>query len=192
MATKRLFLALAIDSERFPELIVAGRKLRIHADRHEMNVKWSPPSNWHITLMFLGDVEEDRLPKLGERLFAAAARASAFEIRISGMGAFPDERHARVIWAGTSRSQPILDVQTALETEFGEEGFAPEQREFHPHLTLGRLRSAGSVREMISPFVRRHFGEERIEQIVLFESIQQGHFPVYIPLLRASLTAPKI
>jgi 2'-5' RNA ligase len=184
---RRLFIGVQVDSEQQRDLQEVCRKLKISSEKKETYLRWTPPENWHVTLQFLGPVDESRIPDIEAALSRAASRCSAAEIRASGIGAFPEERRARVLYAGVARSQALLDLQSQVEAELNGLGFPGEDSDYHPHLTIARLRSAGSVSDLISPFVRKDFAKIRLHEIVLFESVQRGNFPVYIPLYRAPL-----
>ena len=187
MDMRRLFIGIHVDHEEQPDLKEVCRKLRIGADKREMNLRWPPLENWHVTLKFLGPVEEAILPKIQDAMERAALRGETAEVRASGIGAFPDERHARVLYAGVARSQAILDLQQAVDEELSSLGFLAENEDYRPHITIARLRSSGSVTDLISPFVRKSFGKLKLRELVLFESIQAGAFPVYKPLSKAVL-----
>jgi RNA 2',3'-cyclic 3'-phosphodiesterase len=187
MATKRLFVGVRVNPEEQRDLKEVCKKLRVSADKKELNVKWSPQENWHITLKFLGEVDEARLPEMLTALDEAAAAASQSTVRASGVGGFPEDHRARVIYAGVSRTQALLDLQSEVEAAYAKHGFSPENRDFSPHVTLARLRSAGSITDLISPFVRKTFDDLHLTEIILFESRLAGNFPLYVPLHRASL-----
>lgn len=189
MATKRLFVGIRVNPELQPDLRDVVRKLRVGADKREFNIRWSRPENWHITLKFLGPVTDERLPLMRDRLEEAARHAQPLILPCAGIGGFPEERRTRVICAGVARTQQILDLQTTVESAFAAEGFVPENREYNPHVTLGRLRNPAAVGDLISPFVRHRFHDLAIDELVLYDSVQSGPFTVYQPLHLAKLAA---
>jgi 2'-5' RNA ligase len=104
-------------------------------------VKWVEPENIHLTLKFLGDVEEGDLYAVCKAAEAVAADRVPFEVVVAGVGAFPNERRPRVIWAGvTAGAAELTAIRDELEAVFAEQGFAREGRSYTPHLTLGRVR----------------------------------------------------
>ncbi len=187
MAARHIFIGVKVDADKQLDLREVCRKLRISADKAEYNIRWAPESNWHITLKFLGEVDDSKLTEIKSALDETARVFSASEIRASGLGGFPDERHARVIYAGVAKSQALLDLQTAVESALHPLGFVGEERDYTPHITLGRLRSAGSVSDLISPFVRKNFSRIHLGELVLFETIQKGSFSVYVSLHSSAL-----
>lgn len=125
-----------------------------------------PSENWHITLRFLDTV--DRVTY--ERYLAALHPLSetAFPISLDGFGAFPRPRKATVFWAGIGRG----DTKLALLNEEAEEaalaaGLSPEERPFHPHVTLSRIRPPADVRDLVDEEVAFSW---RCERLVVYLS----------------------
>lgn len=108
-------------------------------------VKWVDPEGVHLTLKFLGNVADDRVPDLGAALDRACAGMRGFTVALAGFGAFPSARHARVVWLGCEAAPPLELLQHAVEREYAALGFPVEGRPFRPHLTLGRARARGGV-----------------------------------------------
>jgi len=103
-------------------------------------VKWVEPRGMHLTLKFLGEVEEGLLEEIEAGIDRAAEGIRPFEMRISGTGVFPNRKRPRVYWAGIQAPSPLLVLQSTLEKEMEALGFEPEEREFKPHLTLARIK----------------------------------------------------
>jgi 2'-5' RNA ligase len=106
---------------------------------------WSRAGTLHLTLKFLGDVEEALLPDLATALKAAAAEVPPFTFDTTSMGAFPSPARPRVIWLGVEPADGLYELQEAVERELTPLGFSRERRRFHPHITLGRVRDAGEA-----------------------------------------------
>ena len=140
----RLFLAI-----NFPEAVRAAvhhavQPLRDAAPR----VGWTEAERLHLTMKFLGEQPESVADDVSNAVSTAVARHRPFDVTITGLGAFPSFRRARIVWIGLS-ADPRLellhhDVELACEAV----GFAPEGRTFRPHVTLGRLRQPGKVDEL--------------------------------------------
>ncbi len=108
-------------------------------------VKWVRPEGGglHLTLKFLGDVDEAREPELRAALGQAAGARPGGEtrgvtVRIEGFGVFPDFRRPRIVWAGVTADPALELLQHRVEQVFSPLGFPTEARAFRPHLTLGR------------------------------------------------------
>lgn len=143
---ERMFLAVALNDET-RHAIAAG--LTGALDGSRLPGRAVPAQNWHITLRFLGPtdaIQRDRvLAHLDERL-----GASRFRLRFGGLGAFPRETKAAVLWLGCAGDLDALgEVAAACEDAAVAAGFEPEGRPFHPHLTLSRIRPPRDVREII-------------------------------------------
>lgn len=109
-----------------------------------------PPANWHLTLRFLGDADE-----VGrDRLLAALdgrGPGGRVRVRLNGLGAFPTPRRATVLWLGVSEGAAALDRLAAVAEEAAvSAGWPPEDRPFHPHLTLSRIRPDQDVRPLLA------------------------------------------
>jgi len=91
-------------------------------------VRWVKPRNIHLTLKFLGDVEEEKSRVVVETVKRACRGNMPFEFTVEGVGAFPSARKPRVIWVGVNRSVPLAALHERLEQEFKTTGFPPEQR----------------------------------------------------------------
>jgi 2'-5' RNA ligase len=162
---------------------LVGKLKRTLKDR-EQEVRWTPPDLWHVTVQFLGDVPVERA-----RLAFQALRLSWSKtlLKIQGLGAFPEERAARVLWLGVQENQAFLDLQTEVSNQFLQAGFPVDEKDFRPHLTLARLRNAVSVSDLVKMGQRKYFGEYLVSELVLFESVLQGNMTKYIPLERRSI-----
>ena len=102
-------------------------------------VRWTRPSNLHLTLKFLGEVPEDLLPRVREALEKACKPYEPFCVRLSGFGSFPSKKRARVLWAGVGRGvEDLVSLSTDLEDALSSAGFPRDLRAYVPHLTLGR------------------------------------------------------
>jgi len=112
--------------------------------REKLPVKWVRPENIHLSLKFLGDVEDAREPELREALRCAAGARSEprpprpLTLQITGFGVFPDYHRPRVLWAGVTPEPGLELLQHAVEQAFAPLGFPTEARAFRPHVTLGR------------------------------------------------------
>lgn len=114
----------------------------LHRADRERIVRWVRPEGIHLTLKFLGDTSEDRVEAIQQALRDATAGRQPFALRLGKIGAFSDRRSGtdRVIWMGLEGSvERLADLQQDVEAAMNTVGFIPEQRDFTPHLTLGRI-----------------------------------------------------
>ncbi len=130
--------------------------------------------NIHLTLKFLGDVDEHRIGAIGHALREAARPFSPFIINAKGLGVFPGLKRPQVLWVGVE-NHTLYSLTSALETGLEIIGFARDDRSFKPHLSVARWRhfrgsSAGLKRE-IERWKNHEFGLSTVQEIVLFQSM---------------------
>lgn len=144
MESIRSFLAFDIDSEIVMKRLVdvQGLLLKTGAD-----LKVVEPQNIHITVRFLGNVSEGTVEKIF--LDMQKLQFSPFDVKIHGVGAFPDARYPRVVWAGiTQGANDLRQIFSQLEPHLQALGFAPDPKGFSPHLTIARVRSGRNKVEL--------------------------------------------
>jgi 2'-5' RNA ligase len=119
-------------------------------------MKWVRPAGMHLTLKFLGDVEEGLVPEIGRRIEMACDGRKAFPVHFYGTGVFPDLRRPRVLWIGVKEgAEALIETATALDPLLREIGFPEETRPFRPHLTLARIKEIGD-RQGFKALVAQH------------------------------------
>ncbi len=130
-------MAIEISEGSRESLRLLGERLRSSG----VKASWVRPENLHITLRFLGDVESEALSVLGNALEEAYIGVEAFSLRVAGVGAFPNARRARVVWAGVTGAEgPLESVHRISEMGARGIGLAADEKAFSPHVTLGRIR----------------------------------------------------
>jgi 2'-5' RNA ligase len=163
----RTFVALELSEglrEGILDLIEAMR-------REGLRASWSRASTLHLTLKFLGDVDEDRLPEVVSAVERAAAKTVPFSFATRRLGAFPSSRRPRVLWVGVDGGDELFRLQGAIEDELSALGFPRERRRFHPHITLGRLREPGSGSlERLLERLGYPEGEVRVSEVTVMSS----------------------
>ncbi|WP_338668500.1 RNA 2',3'-cyclic phosphodiesterase [Pseudodesulfovibrio methanolicus] len=132
----RLFIGIELPDAYRQELNPLIKALSSLTDA---STNWSKPDTWHLTLKFLGETDEARIPSLKAAL--AAVDFTAFTLRAGGAGAFPDARRPKVLWLGLAEGgEQSADLTGAIEDGLAALGIPREKKPFRPHLTLGRVR----------------------------------------------------
>jgi 2'-5' RNA ligase len=109
--------------------------------RHGGAVSWVRTENLHVTLRFLGSVDEATLGRVREAMAEAAAGVAPFSLAVGGFGGFPSARAPRVVWVGLAgETESLVRLHAELEAALERRGISREGRAFHPHVTLGRAR----------------------------------------------------
>jgi RNA 2',3'-cyclic 3'-phosphodiesterase len=194
MNVLRAFIAIHLSPEIYRNLEQVLKDL--HDRWPGAPVRWVPAHNIHLTIKFLGDVSSASLPMLTKMLAAEVSRHPPFDISVGGLGAFPTMRRPRVVWVGVEAPPELNVLQHGVEAEMARLGYTPEERDFSPHLTLGRVsRNAGTgdlprLSEMLSAIKVGFLGATRVQSVELFRSDLQPNGAVYTSLFAAPLSEP--
>ncbi len=136
----RCFIAVDIDEKIRGALGDLQRQLQSKADIKKSDVKWVKPDNIHLTLKFLGEIEDEKVVELCNTVKDVAGRHKSFELGVESVGCFGG-RSARVLWVGTGQvNSNLLRLQKDIEQQLALAGWPKESREFTGHLTLCRVR----------------------------------------------------
>lgn len=165
----RTFIAIDLD----PALKAALQGLIRELKATGADVRWTQTGGFHLTLKFLGEIDDGQALVVKKVLGEVTGRHSAFPLRLEGAGAFPGEQNPRVLWAGFTGATELLGLQDELDRELEREGFPRESRSFHPHLTLGRVKGPGRLREAMIRLEKHReekFGVMTVGKVTLFES----------------------
>ncbi|MCY3775562.1 MAG: RNA 2',3'-cyclic phosphodiesterase [Candidatus Aminicenantes bacterium] len=114
----------------------------------DLDARPSPVSSIHLTLRFLGNVEESRVPGIGDAIRRCAQRVPPFPLEVRNLGAFPSRKRPRIVWAGVAGDGGLERLHRFLELELQELGFDRERKKFRPHLTLLRLKSSRNLKRL--------------------------------------------
>jgi 2'-5' RNA ligase len=165
----RCFIAVDI-----PEQIKRGMgDLIAFLKKHNADVKWVAHENLHFTLKFLGKTPEDLLPGIGASLSQIVLSYETFCIKIYGVGVFPNKKYPRIIWVGIEDTDFLKNLQGDIESRMASLGYQKEEREFQPHLTLGRVRSQKGMAHIIhelDTLQSKDFGSIEVNNIKLMRS----------------------
>lgn len=186
---KRLFVALPLPVPAKAELAALVHVCR----RHASFVRWVRPEQLHVTLKFLGDVEEaDERAAIGA-LEALGERAS-FQFNLAHVGAFPDRRRPRVIWTGIEAgSDDVASLAGEVDRLLARVGFEREARPFSPHVTIGRLKDGGNLESLwnamtANTFVGMHC---TAAEVLLVHSTLTPRGPIYADVASFALRGQK-
>jgi 2'-5' RNA ligase len=165
----RAFIAVDLDAG----LKAAVRELVRKLEALRADIRWTKPDGHHLTLKFLGEIDDAAAERVKAVLKEVASRHRAFSLRLEGTGVFPGERSPRVLWIGVVAGPELGAFQEELEEALGREGFPREDRAFKPHLTLGRVKGRDRLDKVLAELAahaRDDFGGMAVGKIALFES----------------------
>jgi 2'-5' RNA ligase len=170
----RLFVALAL-----PE---GHRKALLRLCGGVRDARWVPEENLHLTLRFIGEVEEPRLAEIAGAL--SRVKSGPFSLTVSGVGHFKNGRRIRSIWAGIEQNDALNQLQSRVDSALRHAELPPDGRRFTPHITLARLTSGsahqvGGWIEANAPFRAEPFV---VDHFVLYDSYLSHTGALYSPV----------
>ncbi len=176
----RCFIAVDIDEEVRGRIGELEDRLRGDLGSEGGGIKWVDPERMHLTLKFLGEVKDSELMEVCGIVESVAVEYSGFSIEVCKVGAFG--RPARVVWVGVDENSVLEDIQSCLETRFGEAGWKADNKKFTGHLTMCRVRNF-QLGKRFERLIGEHEGFKAgscdINSICVYESELTKTGPVY-------------
>lgn len=158
-------------------------------------VKWVEPENLHVTMLFLGEVDDRQVGRVCQIVGEGAQQESPFLMEVEKTGCFPNPRRPRVLWAGIGAGvQPLCRLHDGLEIPLQSLGYRREERRFTPHITLGRVRTdlqTGKLAAALAAQAGWKGGETTVQELLVMSSELTSAGPVYTVLSRAKLAGVK-
>lgn len=190
MPRKRTFLGIDVGPE------IRARLLSLQEELAEIagDVKWVEPENLHITLLFLGEVDQREIIDLCRAAQGAVAELPAFTMSVTGAGCFPNARRPRTLWVGVGVGvQEVCAVHDAIEKPLLEMGsYRRETRGYVPHVTLGRVRGEQAHHDLAKALARHKSwgaGEVQVRDVQIMTSDLTPDGPIYTVAGRAKLAS---
>lgn len=183
----RIFFAIMPPDEVKARLAEAVGRLTPAAD----DVVWCRREQFHLTLAFLGEAAPAILPHITAAAGRICAARSPFACHAYGLGYFGTRRIPRTFWAGVDSAPALNDLQETLWQSLGRYGFENKEKEFRPHITLGRNRGEAlntGLIEAMDADEAVEFGAWNVARITLYESKQTPRGPIYRTLAHNALT----
>jgi len=190
ISSVRCFVAIKV-AEPVRDLVVRVQEALQRADAP---VKWVERENLHLTLKFLGDLGEDQVASLNDRLAAEAARWKKMALVYAGIGTFPERGAPRVVWAGaTGDIDRLAALAAAIERHAEAVGVPPERDPFVAHLTIGRVKSDRNARRLLSAIEAQRqvpLGRDNVASLELLRSTLTSEGPIYDVVRSFDLSGP--
>ena len=178
----RTFIAIELEEE------VKDHLAEVQAETQKLCRKgnFTPKENFHLTLHFLGEVEEGDLEYLQDAMYETARRNRPFTLTLEKIGFFP-RGNKGILWAGLEKSTHLQRLFSTLEKSLEQQGFARERKGLSPHITLGREVEPHRSFLDVQKSVRVEPMKLAVKSIALMESVRKGPKLVYVPLFRQDL-----
>ena len=181
----RLFTGIALP-------ILLRQRLSLLGDSGNMSgiagAKWVERDNLHLTLTFIGEINEAVAEDIDEAL--ESIRAPRFSLKLQGTGSFATRGEPSTLWAGVANNPPLHHLKDKIDRSLQKYGFAFDKRKYAPHVTLARLKNVDAAK--IAGFMQQHnlFSTEEfeIDEFTLFRSRLTKHGPAYEALKEYPLT----
>jgi 2'-5' RNA ligase len=183
---RRTFIAVKIEpGEKLLEAISDIRNML----KNDL-IKWVDTGSMHLTIAFLGDTGEDMVKKVSEMLHKSCRGTGQINFRLSGLGIFRNIHDPRVLWAGIEKSDKLLSLYDTIKQGLEAIGINTEERNFNPHLTVGRIKTIKNKKKLESILATYKSTEYQIveaDEVIFYESILSQAGPSYIPLSKVKL-----
>ena len=182
----RLFVAVPLTDDVKRRMLRVGDQISVPGSK----IRWLAADQLHLTLKFIGDVQDSLAQAISDAVVRVGERTPAFSLEVSGTGCFPPRGPVRVIWVGGSEdSGSLLKAVQLLEQELEPLGIAREKRTFSEHFTIGRVKvdhSRGTLRESVLA-ARFTPCRQRVTQLILYESTLAQRGAQYTSVCQARL-----
>ena len=193
VSTNRLFIAINLpDSLRHA---LARVQAVLRRELQGSSIGWSRVEGIHLTLKFLGDVEESRVSDIGKRMIEIATTWYPIQLELQAVGVFPNATHPKVLWCGLNGElERLFRVQSELEEGLERIGCSRESKPFKPHLTFGRFRDRREIPTEFLASLKRildqrgdlYVGDCTADSVSLIKSELHPRGAVYTPLFTAT------
>jgi 2'-5' RNA ligase len=171
----RIFIAIDLPDSIRREIAALQRDLKPFST----SVRWVAPESIHLTLKFIGETSEDRIPEIDAALLGLTWKP--FTVSVHGIGFFPGNRSPRVFWAGMEASS-MQELAHEIDERLEELGFEKEKRAFRPHITLARARDTridSSLVNAAEKYEKHGFGSFNVDRFYLLQSTLKPSGAVY-------------
>lgn len=182
----RLFIAIDTPASVKAQMAEIQAELK----KSQADVKWDTADKFHITLKFLGETKDELLPAINGILETVGKKFQQFQIEYDDIGCFPNWNQPRVIWLGANEtSGTLLKLKRSLDIELEKLGFETEDRKFHPHITLGRVKSQHNIKNLTVIMESLKFKSEitTCRELLLMQSILKPSGSEYSTLTTVNL-----
>ena len=175
---KRLFIAIKIEPDQsFMEIYT-----KLTSNLSYENIRFAEIKNLHLTLRFIGETEENKIPDIDRVMNKMAETAKSFTLNINRTGVFGSSYNPKVLWFGIDTIEQLMQLHTAIELNLSKVGFYPDRQNFVPHLTLSRIKQLKDLKlfqKIINEYRDKEIMKQEVQSFSLIESILMKEGPIY-------------
>jgi RNA 2',3'-cyclic 3'-phosphodiesterase len=183
---KRTFIAVKIDvGEELKESIST-----LKSGLRNENIKWADLNNFHVTLAFIGDTEKAVIKNIGSMLENEFKGSGSIEFNLMGFGLFRNINNPRIIFSAVQDPGKLTEAHKIIKRELAVMDITLEEREFNPHLTIGRIKDLGdknNLKILVEQYAGKILQKVRVSEIIYFESVLLPTGPIYKPISKVTL-----
>jgi len=176
---ERIFFGIPLPEEIKQALRDVNKRMQEYPGK----LKWVDPDRTHLTLKFIGEVEEGKSTDYSDAI-RTLDLPNPFSIRLNKPGVFPHPRKPRVLWIGIEHADTLTSLANAVDQRLAQEGVEPETRDFHPHLTVARVQGGGLPGDTLDTFLNLDIPEVsmQVEKLICYKSDLKPSGAVYTAL----------
>jgi 2'-5' RNA ligase len=181
LQTKRLFIGIPL----IPDKKSIEFFYTIQKALQKEKITWTRPDQWHITLHFFGETDATKMSDIIACMNESFSTFLCEQVQVKNMGFFGSKHSPRVLWWNIFPAEKLIQIQRSLAEQLVLHNFEIEDRSFHPHLTLGRIKILKDIElfeNLLSQYRDVVFFNTLIDKILLYESVLSSQGPTYIPL----------
>ena len=178
---KRTFIAIDIPLNDTVNKLLNKFRYELRDER----IKWVEPQQYHITLQFLGNIEDSYINTVILSLDKISGNISGFSLKLKEFGVFKNLKNPRVLWIGFAPCKELEILKYAIDDEMIKLGFEKSDKPFSPHLTISRIKQLKDkqiLKEWIDEYRETEFQEIEVKEIIFYESILKSNGPEYIAI----------
>ncbi|MBI9017955.1 MAG: RNA 2',3'-cyclic phosphodiesterase [Phycisphaerae bacterium] len=187
----RCFIAIELDEDVRSRIELLQGQLRRQLRGKDKGLKWVKSGSIHLTLKFLGEIEDKYIPDICSALSETVEEFSAFDFDIDRLGTFPENGPARVLWLGIGQgSEQLAGLQDKIDQRLADLGIEPEGKKFVAHLTLARIKNSDTGRELkeiVAGDISMDIGIQDVCEVRIIQSVSGKEGPSYVPVHTAKL-----
>ncbi|MCK5028177.1 MAG: RNA 2',3'-cyclic phosphodiesterase [Bacteroidales bacterium] len=175
---KRTFFAIKIPLTKNISEIYQRLKVELKDEK----VKWVEEWNLHITILFLGDTDENDIGKICDEFLLSLKEFNSFLLTVAGIGVFKSVYNPKAIWLGVKKSKDLNELYELISDMFISRSSEVQKKIFKPHITIGRtklIKNKNNLKKLIEDFNEKEIDQIKINEIYYYESILTSKGPVY-------------
>ena len=175
---KRTFIAIKIPFTKN----ISEISQRIKVDLIDEKIKWVEEWNLHITILFLGDTDENDIRRINDKFFMGLKEFKSFALNLTGIGVFKNVYNPKAIWLGVEESKNLKDLYKFIIGTLISLGIEIQRRDFKPHITIGRtkfIKNKNNLKNLVERFKEKEIDQIKISEVYYFESTLTSKGPLY-------------